>query len=75
MDLSFPRFEHVSGITELPTGVTVPMLGVSTRQAASPTAILHAHLTPIVKLSSLLAPADGAFNVTVAALFTAWKAK
>ena len=73
MDLSFSRFEHDSRVTGLPPDLAVLMVGVSARQAASPTAILHARLTPVVAPTSLLAPAHGAFNRAVAATIRRWK--
>ena len=73
MDLSFSRFEPDSRITGLPPDLAVLMVGVSARQAASPTAILHARLTPVIVPTRLFAPADGAFNRAVAATFTRWK--
>ncbi|RZF63331.1 hypothetical protein EWE75_16830 [Sphingomonas populi] len=74
MDLSFSRFEPDSQATSLPADLAVLMVGVSARQAASPTAILHARLTPIVIPTSRFAPADGAFNGAVAAMFIRWEA-
>jgi len=74
VDLSFSRFEHDSRVTGLPPDLAVLMVGVSARQAASPTAMIHARLTPVQIATSLFAPAHGAFNGAVAAMFTRWKA-
>jgi len=73
LDLSFSRFEPDSRGTGLPPDLAVLMVGVSARQAASPTAILHARLMPAVVPTRLFAPADGAFNGAVAAMFTRWE--
>jgi len=74
VDLSFSRFEHDSRVTGLPPDLAVLMVGVSARQAASPTAMIHARLTPVQIATSLFAPAHGAFNGAVAVMFTRWKA-
>ncbi|CAN5289007.1 hypothetical protein BH10PSE15_BH10PSE15_03880 [soil metagenome] len=73
MDLSFSRFEHDSRVTGLPPDLAVLMVGVSARQAASPTAMIHARLSPRGVATGLFTPAHGAFNAVVAAMFTRWK--
>ncbi|MBR0554001.1 hypothetical protein [Stakelama marina] len=58
--------------TALPTALAVLMVGVASRQAASPTARLHANL--IRSAARLpLAPRHGAFNAAVATALTAWQ--
>ncbi len=73
MDLSFSRFEHDGRVTGLPPDLAVLMVGVAARQAASPTAMIHARLASGRAAASLFAPAHGAFNQAVAAMFTRWK--
>jgi hypothetical protein len=73
VDLSFSRFEHDSRITGLPLDLAVLMVGVAARQAASPTAMIHARLSSRLVETALFAPSHGAFNARVAALFTRWK--
>jgi hypothetical protein len=48
------------------------LVGVVARQAASPTAMLHARLAPAAE-TPWFAPAHGAFNLAMAQLLTAWK--
>jgi hypothetical protein len=81
VDLSFSRFEHDSRVTGLPPDLAVLMVGVAARQAASPTAMIHARLSSRVDASGACQPpfahvyasGHGAFNARVAAMFTRWK--
>jgi hypothetical protein len=81
VDLSFSRFEHDSRVTGLPPDLAVLMVGVAARQAASPTAMIHARLSSGIDASGagahpfahLCASDHGAFNARVAAMFTRWK--
>jgi hypothetical protein len=73
VDLSFSRFEHDSRVTGMPPDLAVLMVGVAARQAASPTAMVHARLSHGVAEAGVFAPAHGAFNARVAAMFTRWK--
>lgn len=73
MDLSFSRFEHDGRVTGLPPDLAVLMVGVTARQAGSPTAMIHARLSSHVVTDTPFAPSHGAFNARVAALFTRWK--
>jgi hypothetical protein len=68
MDLSFSRFEADAGVTVLPPDLAVLMVGIAARQAASPTAMRHAHLVPAFRHRSWFAPEHGAFNLRVAAM-------
>ncbi|MDF0488270.1 hypothetical protein PX554_09025 [Sphingomonas sp. H39-1-10] len=74
MDLSFSHFVQDGRVTGLPPDLAVLMVGVSARQAASPTAILHARLSPVAAPRSVFTPSGGAFNRAVAATFGRWKA-
>lgn len=67
MDAYFTRFEPHSELTVLPPDLAVLMVGVSARQAASPTASCWARIGAVPGEEALLAPADGAFNGGVAA--------
>ena len=72
MDLSFLRFEPDARVTALPPDLAVMLVGVVARQAASPTAMLYARLSPAAE-TPWFAPAHGAFNLAMAQLLTAWK--
>jgi hypothetical protein len=67
LDAYFTRFEPHSELTVLPPELAVLMVGVSARQAASPTASCWARMGAGSLEGSLLAPAHGAFNGAVAA--------
>ena len=72
MDLSFSRFEHDAQLTVLPPDLAVMMVGIAARQAASPTALVQAHL-PAPRVEQLFAPAHGAFNAPVAEALMRWR--
>lgn len=66
MDLSFARFDKDVRITALPPDLAVLMVGISARQAASPTAIAASRLSAPVRIDALFAPLAGAFNLAAA---------
>jgi len=68
VDLSFPRFEADVRVTALPPDLAVMLVGVAARQATSPTALFQLRLDALPVVTSLFAPAHGAFNAAVAAL-------
>ena len=70
MDLSFSRFEADASVTVLPPDLAVLMVGIAARQAASPTALFHAHLVPVFSHTNWFAPEHGAFNRPVAEMLT-----
>jgi hypothetical protein len=72
VDLSFHRFEPDARVIALPPDLAVLLVGVGARQAASPTAMLHARLTPPAA-APWFAPPHGAFNLAMAQLLTLWK--
>lgn len=72
MDLSYHRFEPDARVTALPPDLAVMLVGVVARQAASPTAMLHARLAPAAA-APWFAPQHGAFNLTMAQLLRLWK--
>jgi len=73
VDLSFSRFDRAANVSEIPAEFAMLLVGVSARQATSPTALLQQR-QPIQPLpQSFLAPGDGAFNSATAALIAAWK--
>ncbi|MFC3579962.1 hypothetical protein [Sphingomonas hylomeconis] len=73
MDLSFSRFEHDAKTTIMPPDLAVMMVGIAARQAASPTAIFHAHLGALSAAALRFAPRHGAFNAAMAAALVRWK--
>ncbi len=73
VDLSFPHFDKSEAVTVLPSDLAVMMVGITARQAASPTALFFARLASGVPESRLFAPAHGAFNVAVAAALRGWQ--
>jgi hypothetical protein len=73
LDASFSRFEPHGELTVLPPDLAVLMVGVSARQAASPTAARWARLSAAPAETSLLAPAGGAFNAAMASHLAEWK--
>ena len=72
MDLSFARF-HAAHAATLPVELAVLMVGVASRQAASPTARVQAGLSVRHDGAWLLAPVAGSFSVATAAALTRWK--
>ncbi len=72
MDLSFARL-HDRQVTALPVELAVLMVGVASRQAASPTARVQAGLMFRATEGALLAPATGSFSAATAAALTRWK--
>ncbi|WP_353205195.1 hypothetical protein [Sphingomonas sp.] len=68
MDLSFSRFEADATVVALPPDLAVLMVGIAARQAASPTAMVQAHLSAPDVQSDRFAQAHGAFNHAVARL-------
>ncbi|MBX3593376.1 MAG: hypothetical protein KF783_02760 [Sphingomonas sp.] len=60
-------------VTAIPTELAVLMVGVAARQAASPTARLQAGIAGALPVTTLFAPAHGAFNRAVERALTGWK--
>lgn len=73
MDLSFPRFDKDTELTDLPSDLAVLMVGIAARQAASPTAAGWARINRAPENIALFAPLDGAFNGAVATALMKWK--
>lgn len=76
MDLSFSRFDPEGGIGAVVANgeLAVLMVGIAARQATSPTALIAARAAPrAVAAAALLAPADGAFNGSVAQSLSDWQ--
>jgi hypothetical protein len=71
LDLSFARSDR--HVTALPTELAVLLVGVATRQAASPTARVQARLAKFDPDYSPLAPREGSFHAAVAAALTRWQ--
>lgn len=72
MDLSFAR-AHDHHVTALPTRLAVLLVGVASRQAASPTARAQARLALADPAAEPLAPTGGAFNASAAAALIRWQ--
>lgn len=72
MDLSYLRFDHDATVTVLPPDLAVLMVGVTARQAASPTALAQARFFPRVFETSAFFPPSGAFDAIVAARLVEW---
>lgn len=74
MDLSFNRFDRDTELTVLPPDLAVLMVGVTARQAASPTAAVQAGFARAAPDPALFAPLDGAFNGGMARALEGWRA-
>ena len=73
MDLSFEPREYGARAAALPTALAVLMASFLARQAASRTARINASLVRTSGSDALTAPADGAFNASVAGSLTLWQ--
>jgi hypothetical protein len=76
LDLSFTRFDRASELTMLPADLSVLMVGVAARQAASVTAGVQIELARGSSggAASPFAPADGRFSAATARALAEWKA-
>lgn len=72
MDLSFARL-HGQHVTALPVELAVLLVGVASRQAASPTARMQATIDRVHPAGALLAPLDGCFSAVTAGALRRWK--
>jgi hypothetical protein len=72
VDLSYLRFDHDASVTVLPPDLAVLMVGVTARQAASPTALAQTRFFPRVIETSAFFPSSGAFDSVVAARLADW---
>ncbi|MBN2971203.1 hypothetical protein JW805_04145 [Roseomonas aeriglobus] len=72
MDLSFARF-HGHQVSALPVELAVLLVGVASRQAASPTARVQVALNRAGPVDALLAPVAGCFSATTAQALRRWK--
>ena len=72
MDLSYLRFEHDASVAILPPDLAVLLVGVTARQAASPTALEYARLLPLAASASPFHPLSGAFDPRQAARIERW---
>jgi hypothetical protein len=73
VDLSFSRFEQDSTVIAMPGDLAVLLVGVTARQASSPTALMESHRTIAVPTADLLRPAHGAFNRAMATTICRWR--
>jgi len=72
LDLSFTRF-HDRHVTALPVELAVLMVGVASRQAASPTARMQAAADVVAHAGTRLAPVSGCFSAATAAALRRWQ--
>ncbi|WP_394654030.1 hypothetical protein [uncultured Sphingomonas sp.] len=72
LDLSFARF-HGHQVSALPVELAVLLVGVASRQAASPTARVQATIARLGPVDALLAPVAGCFSATTAQALRRWK--
>ncbi|HET9509973.1 MAG TPA: hypothetical protein VFO80_02385 [Sphingomonas sp.] len=72
MDLSFARF-HGHAVTVLPVELAVLLVGVASRQAASPTAHVQSAIDRSRPVGTLLAPLGGCFSAATARALKRWK--
>ena len=72
MDLSFARFRP-SHVTALPVELAVLLVGVASRQAASPTARIQAAVAVRTVPTFALSPPSGSFSAATAAALRRWK--
>lgn len=73
LDLSFPPFDQDHEVTLFPGDLAVLLVGISARQAASPTAVTQAGFERADPDPRLFAPLDGAFNGPMAAVMAQWR--
>ena len=74
MDLSYLRFDHDASVAvSLPPDLAVLLVGVTARQAASPTATAQARMAPDIADGSPFHPVSGSFHPIVAQRFIAWQ--
>lgn len=73
MDLSFARLDRDGAVTAMPIGLAILLVGIASRQAATPTARAQTRLSMPAPAFALLAPSDGAFHRIAAAALTRWK--
>ncbi|URW75311.1 hypothetical protein M9980_12320 [Sphingomonas donggukensis] len=78
MDLSFARSQNFARslgthVTVLPVELAVLLVGVVSRQAASPTARVQALLSRGASAHARLAPRAGAFDAATAQALTRWQ--
>lgn len=72
MDLSFSGFDERTEVTALPADLSVLMVGIAARQAASVTAVIQARFATRGGMR-LLDPVGGAFNGPMASALIRWK--
>ncbi len=73
MDLSFQRFEKDIAVTALPPDLAVLLVGITARQATSPTARLHQRQGDASPGDAPVMPPPGAFNADMAVALAKWK--
>jgi hypothetical protein len=73
VDLSYLRFEHDASVAIFPPDLAVLLVGVTARQAASPTAMMQARFAPTVWADLPFRPPSGAFDERQAVRIERWR--
>lgn len=73
METGLARFDRNGMLGPQPGGLALMMVGIASRQAASPTARLYNRLSALSRGHGLLAPRHGAFNLAAARALTSRK--
>lgn len=73
MESGLTRFDRNAGPAVHPGGLAVLMVGIASRQAASPTARLQTRLNGMSVVQGLLSPRHGAFSLAAAQALTCRK--
>jgi hypothetical protein len=73
VNLIFPPIDWTARTTALQDDLAVMLVGMTARQATSPTALFNARIATNPYEASLLAPPHGAFNRAAALAMTRWK--
>lgn len=73
METGLARFDRHGMLAPQAGGVALMMVGIASRQAASPTARFQTRLSALSRGQGLLAPRHGAFNLAAARALTSRK--
>lgn len=73
MDLSFKRLEQDRSGTTMPPDLAVLLVGISARQATSPTARIEAALAANQSAVADPLPVAGAFDLPMARVIAQWR--
>lgn len=73
METGLARFDRNGMLGPQPGGLALMMVGIASRQAASPTARLQTRLNGLGMVQGLLCPRHGSFNLAAARALTSRK--